>query len=1040
MARQILPIVGAAVGFVVTGGNPMGAQAGFAIGSIVGNAIDPIEMQGRKLGDAPTQVAAEGGARAIVFGKGCIRATCVIERGGRRVIKERQSQGKGSGPTTVNERALWTFAIGLGEAIVGGKVLRIWEAEKLVYDVTPDSAIPGDSAKFAGKFRFYDGSDDQLPDPALEALYGTGNAPYYRGTAYLVFPQYDLTDFGETVPPYRVEVASLVENFDLVDSVAFGDVISGAGGASLSSDGISWGSTSTVPALPYGVGLAGRIVAWGVSDAFYSDDGVTWTKSVSSLGGSGGERRGSTDGDVILIAGGGSIYRSTDRGETFSQVPGSPSSNAIAMHEGLAVSVSIFTTNSSSSTNQGDSWSSGNNHGLSLLNASIATDGELFIIGGAKDGVAAICAGYGTDAWAQRTLPGVTAATVRCIAYGGGRWILGTDNGETFYSEDGAIFTKGGDFGDTCRNVDFNGHLFIMVGGNYIKTSPDGVTWTQRSHPFGYATVNVVCEFIESPNPTAKLIPLAAVLKNLHDRCGHAAVDYDMSEVDDMIHGVTIEQTVTGSEAIISIIGTHWLDPSDYDGSIHYVRRGKPVVRALGGDDLVDEPEEAQRNNAIEYPRKVHLLGQRADLAYSAAKSTSARYSKDARVVGEASVASPETFDEGETPLKAAIKLHKVLWTKAEGETTIHVTDEHLDLVPTDCVDFSYAGHTSRYMIDQISDEPGVRKLKMTRDRQSAYEASPTDIPTPPPPTPPQPSTPTDTILAIIDGPALLDNADTLHYLAAATGDGDPWVGFTLQQSLDGGATFMSIDTGSLNAIMGELQAEVSAASPYYTDTTNRVIVKLYTDDELESRTQQAFLSNGGAFFLSWQDSGSTRWELMQFRDAAKVGDDWELSHLLRGRKNTETAGHPVGATFVYLDTAVLREAAQSAWIGTEMAHRAVSNGLSPETASVVQTQYAGYSQREWPVAELMLERAGDDITATVVPRHRFGTSMNPIRSINWIGYRWTVTDGANTITRDGTSASETFDATGWASPVSVTVSQINRITGAGDAVTEDIA
>ena len=66
--------------------------------------------------------------------------------------------------------------------------------------------------------------------------------------------------------------------------------------------------------------------------------------------------------------------------------------------------------------------------------------------------------------------------------------------------------------------------------------------------------------------------------------------------------------------------------------------------------------------------------------------------------------------------------------------------------------------------------------------------------------------------------------------------------------------------------------------------------------------------------------------------------------------------------------------------------------------------------------------------------------ASSPIRSINWDGYRWTATDGVNTVTRDGTAATETFDATGWASPVSVTVAQLNRITGAGPAVTEGIA
>ena len=200
--RQIMPIAGAVVGGMF--GAP---QLGFAIGSLIGNAVDPLEVQGNKLGDAPTQTAGEGGARAIVFGKGCVRATVILERGGRRVVKKRHRSGKGGGPTTTEERALWTYAIGIGEAIPNGGLLRIWENEKLVYDVTPTSQIVEDSTEFAKLFRFYDGAEDQLPDPAIEAIYtDPTDAPYYRGTAYMVFPQRDLTDFGEALTPEGVAV------------------------------------------------------------------------------------------------------------------------------------------------------------------------------------------------------------------------------------------------------------------------------------------------------------------------------------------------------------------------------------------------------------------------------------------------------------------------------------------------------------------------------------------------------------------------------------------------------------------------------------------------------------------------------------------------------------------------------------------------------------------------------------------------------------------------------------------------------------------
>ena len=76
---------------------------------------------------------------------------------------------------------------------------------------------------------------------------------------------------------------------------------------------------------------------------------------------------------------------------------------------------------------------------------------------------------------------------------------------------------------------------------------------------------------------------------------------------------------------INSLIGTHWADPADYDGKIRYIKRGAPVVRTLTIGDLIDEPETWQRNNAIEYPAKMHFFGQIAELAYAQVKATKGR-------------------------------------------------------------------------------------------------------------------------------------------------------------------------------------------------------------------------------------------------------------------------------------------------------------------------------------------------------------------------------------------------------------------------------
>lgn len=1056
MARQILPLAGAVIGSIIAPG--IGGQVGFAIGSLIGNAVDPIEMQGRKLGDAPSQVAAEGGARAIVFGTGCIRATVILERGGRDVVKQRDKSGKGSGPTTINDRAFWTYAIGLGEAIPGGAVLRIWENEKLVYDITPESQIVADSAKFAEQFRFYDGAEDQLPDPALEALHGTGNAPYYRGTTYMVFPRRDLTDFGEAVPTYRVEVVASA-TIDKAQMLAFGNFSGADYGSSLRLASDYSGDWVQHDELQGAFGNATvvngkRVIAYGhgnVLPAVTDDVGLTFTKATGSVGVY-SRARGWAVGDVVMLPNGlNGAARSMDAGQTFSLSAGTDRLSVITAIGSLWLGCSQWNENVERSGNNGATWDVSGSERAGSASCAYASDSlAMFGTDEFGDPAGVIYSTIDGVAFVKEMTPTVTGP-IRCIHYHGGVWVAGTSDGEILYKNNTGWHLSAHNFGQACTGVTHNGTEWVMVGGygsngpsGYIKSSPDGESWTTRrtfSLSLSHQIIAIVTVFEHSVIDEEK-IPLSSVISAVHERCGHASTDYDVTELSELITGVVVESTVTAAEAINSIIGCHFADPSDYDGQIHYVKRGKPVVKTLTADDLIDEPESAQRNNAIEYPRKAHFLAQRADLAYAASKSTSARYSADAKVVGEASYTSPETFSDPQAPAEIAVKLHKVLWTEAEGERVWHVTDEHLDLVPTDAVGLSYRGELVRCRITQIEDDPGQRKLKMIRDRQSAYTANLTEIPNPVPPTPPQSSIVAPTVLAVMDLPALTDNADTMNYYVGMSGQNDQWIGAVLQQSLDAGASFGNIGNTTINAIMGTTLAAVSDASPYYTDGTNTVEVTLYMDDELESVTPTAFLSNGGAFALSWQDSGETRWELMQYRDAEHVsGNTWRLSHLLRGRKNTEAAEHPPGAMFVLIDTSILRQSAQTAWLGTDLTHRAVSNGLSPETAVPQTGEYVGHSQREWPVASLTLSRPdASTVSASVVPRHRFGSSMNPVRSINWDGYRWTATDGTNTINRGGTAATETFDTTGWASPVSVTVAQLNRLTGPGDAVTEDIA
>jgi hypothetical protein len=59
-------------------------------------------------------------------------------------------------------------------------------------------------------YRFYTGSETQLADSLIEAVQGSGAAPAYRGTCYIVFERLPLSRFGNRIPTISVELCRVV--------------------------------------------------------------------------------------------------------------------------------------------------------------------------------------------------------------------------------------------------------------------------------------------------------------------------------------------------------------------------------------------------------------------------------------------------------------------------------------------------------------------------------------------------------------------------------------------------------------------------------------------------------------------------------------------------------------------------------------------------------------------------------------------------------------------------------------------------------------
>lgn len=539
---------------------------------------------------------------------------------------------------------------------------------------------------------------------------------------------------------------------------------------------------------------------------------------------------------------------------------------------------------------------------------------------------------------------------------------------------------------------------------------------------------------------------LNEVVLDLSKRCGLTEDEVDVSQLAGIrVFGFTVAGLYNGGDAIDALRKVYFFDPTEQDGKVVFVLRGAAPVATITEADLVDAPESAKRAQALEFPRKLHLDYQNAEIGYAPAKATAARSSQDVRVVGELSIEAPVVLSS-DNASQVADKLLKTTWAEAEGEVTFTLGEEFLRLVPTDVVVLSLRDKLRRLRITKIERQNGTLLVTATTDRISSYASSATG-PVLRPPTRPPDAFPGPTTLAVMDIPALTDTDDRLGLYLAVAGASEAWGGARVQVSTDGGASWGDLADIRRGCRIGTLLNDVTASLVGPADTTNELVVDFtqYAPD-LPSFTDEQWLNERGAVAVLRADGSA---EIMQYRDAVPVGGSssssssdigiWTLSPLIRGRLNSGATAHSAGAVVVFLEDAIFAEVS-AALIGRDLTFRAVSFGETPEGSSFEQTfEFVGRSQIEMPVLELAVEQnSAGVISASWVRRDRFGSDVAPILSANWQGYRVTFA-GDSTVSVDTTSTSITYDASALgSSSVTVSVAQLNRITGAGPAVTEN--
>ncbi len=219
MATLALAAVGAAAGSALLpsgislfgaalSGAALGSQIGALAGSYVDNALFGAgtgrAASGPRLQAVHLTTSAEGAPVPRIYGRAriggqVIWADDILEEKVTSSSGGGKGVGASGGSKTVEYRYSASFAVALCEGVISG-IGRVW-ADGRELDLTQIA------------YRLHTGSEDQSADTLISAKLGADAAPAFRGTAYILFQDMTLADFGNRIPQLSFEVSRPVDRF-----------------------------------------------------------------------------------------------------------------------------------------------------------------------------------------------------------------------------------------------------------------------------------------------------------------------------------------------------------------------------------------------------------------------------------------------------------------------------------------------------------------------------------------------------------------------------------------------------------------------------------------------------------------------------------------------------------------------------------------------------------------------------------------------------------------------------------------------------------
>lgn len=921
---------------------------GLGLPGLIDKAFGPKDVKGPRIGDLTVQTSSYGVEIGRVHGTIGIAGNLLwLENNQLKETTHKKKSGGKGGAAAAEPNVTFTysatFAIGICEGPIDG-IARIWCGDQLIYNAgSGDVSTIIASNKSAKGMRIHLGTDDQLPDSRYEAARGAGKTPSFRGLAYVVFDDFQLADYGNTLQAANFK-------FEVVEVSEYQSIRKLAGATS----GVSFLDAFSSGPQPYVVSADGAIV---VTDELGS--GYTFGLDCHLIA-----RTGS--GPTLALSSAGILQSGFMNGDLVT-VDSNRLNNAFG-------SASIITPSIYQSGLPQDHY---------LYGVCLSADGQaMVVITGLASGGSGAATGtnyYLLDVSGAVVSFGMLSVPVSIQEFGFGRtaqnhFVAGCLENDSIH-----LWTAyGAGSGDVCVYEIADGVLSLlkrMTNELYHQfTKPsilavDGVAYIASGTEVAIFTRSA--QIINDPPSLSEVIQEEVLTSDLIK-----ASDIDTSYLTGTVRGYAV-QGGTIRSAIEPLQTAFRFDVIQSGYQAKFIPRGIEPVMTIPWADLIANTSNSNseaiteaREMDTQLPVKTTVKYLDAAREYSVSNQSFERLTT--RAVGKKDVEIALVMTATEA-LQTAEVLTLLPWLE-RSSFSFKLPPSYQFLEPADVITLATPWAAIELRIGKIDyDTDGTLDCTATPNKASLYSSE--AIADEPPPPIDTIGLPGPSMFVPLDIPLISEKQQSSpSFIGAMVGFSPAWTGAMLVQTDDNGQTWKNIQGFSGMSTLGLCENTLPVSASTVID--DRALIVRLIAGELESVTRDQMLA--GVHYAAY--GADTRWEIVRFQSAdLQENGSYRVSGFVRGEKGTEwtTGLHQVNDYFVLLDDPdnISIDMSIESLLSPRI-YRGVTLGSDLDSAADVPFTYRGVNLEPLSPVYPRAQRAGDGaLTLSVQRRSRLSSS-----------------------------------------------------------------